>query len=226
MYIVVFFSIYILYMGQLITVRTCVEKIAEDTNNIAEAAEKHTLLIVKKDILLSSRRDIPTFLFIFPNVFKFAMVKFRVHRVLSVIFFCIANVAVAVNVCYLDFASGILRFLIVNLFYYLIHYILIKLLVHREFNWSFRSIQPLIYFIATISFGLVSNQYFKIDLTEWRKSAAYSREGNSDCTLWDFYDEHDIWHMLSSVAIFFLYMTLLTLDDGVQDVSKERLMLI
>jgi len=126
----------------------------------------------------------------------------------------------------LDFATALLDLSMINLFYYLLRYIIIKLLVHREFRCSFRSLLPLIYFFLTIVLVVVSYLYFKIELTEWRKSPAYSREGNVDCSFLKFYDEHDIWHMLSAVATFFLFMTLLTLDDGVQHMSDEDLMLI
>lgn len=155
------------------------------------------------------------------------MFEIRWHRIISVIFFWLINIAVALQIWFLDFATGILRFLIINLIYYLLHYIIIKLFVYREFNFrSFRSIQPLLYFIATIILGVISYSYFKIDLTEWRKSAAGSRAGNGECIFMDFYDEHDIWHMMSSLAILCLYMTLLTLDDGVQDLDRDELMVM
>ncbi|KAG4076386.1 hypothetical protein HA402_005829 [Bradysia odoriphaga] len=124
-----------------------------------------------------------------------------------------------------DFATLLLHYLIANLSYYLLHYVLVKF-VHREFAVNCRSLQPLLYLVLTCVVSVVSMFYFKVDLTEWRKSAAYSREGNGECILWNFYDEHDIWHMYSAVAIFFLYMTLLTMDDGVQNIRQDQLKLI
>lgn len=35
-----------------------------------------------------------------------------------------------------------------------------------------------------------------------QKTASESREGNRDCILF-FYDEHDLWHVLSAFALFF-----------------------
>ncbi len=35
---------------------------------------------------------------------------------------------------------------------------------------------------------------------------AQSREGNQSCVLFSFYDDHDVWHFLSSMALFFSFM--------------------
>ncbi|XP_070548975.1 SID1 transmembrane family member 1-like [Ptychodera flava] len=50
-----------------------------------------------------------------------------------------------------------------------------------------------------------------------KKTPAESREGNRDCLLFDFYDDHDVWHMLSACGLFFTFMILLTLDDDIDD---------
>lgn len=196
---IVFFSIYTLYVGYPIG----------------------------SNIIFSSRKDIPRFLLIFPNIRRWRMFKFRLHRLVSVIFFCGVNLLITKQIWdSVDFATLLVDFLIGNLIYYLLHYVIIKLFVHREFTLSCRSIQTLVYLVLCIGVSCVSWFYFKIDLTEWRKSAAYSREGNGKCMLWNFYDEHDVWHMLSAVAILFLYMTLLTMDDGVQGILQSELKLI
>ncbi|GAV00954.1 hypothetical protein RvY_11734 [Ramazzottius varieornatus] len=49
----------------------------------------------------------------------------------------------------------------------------------------------------------------------WSVSPAKSREGNEDCLphTSNFYDKHDMWHMLSAFALYFTFMTQMTLDD-------------
>lgn len=210
LYFIAFFSAYTLCVGYRITV----------SYRFTESSW------VKIEVIMSSMKTIPHCLIIFPNFLKWKMFKLRWHRLVSVIVFWAVNLYLTLNIWVLDFATLLLYFLIANLVYYLFHYILIKLLLHREFSLKCRSMQPLVYFVLTICVSCVAFLYFQIDLTEWRKSAAFSREGNNKCTLWNFYDEHDIWHMCSAVAILFLYMTLLTMDDGVQDIDQDELRLI
>eukprot|EP00050_Salpingoeca_kvevrii_P001186 m.164658 g.164658 ORF g.164658 m.164658 type:complete len:75 (+) comp10315_c0_seq2:2359-2583(+) len=50
--------------------------------------------------------------------------------------------------------------------------------------------------------------------------AVVSREGNRNCIWMDFYDAHDIWHILSAGGLFFSSVFLLTLDDNL--LSKKR----
>lgn len=37
-------------------------------------------------------------------------------------------------------------------------------------------------------------------------SPAESREGNKDCRILNFYDDHDLWHFLSATAMFFSFI--------------------
>ena len=50
-------------------------------------------------------------------------------------------------------------------------------------------------------------------------SPAHSRNMNLDCEF-SIYDTHDIWHFLSAGFLFFSYLFLLVLEDGIA--HKER----
>lgn len=65
-------------------------------------------------------------------------------------------------------------------------------------NWH-----RVLFMIATFIFWVFAMYFFKIKSTT-RKVAApsFSRTLNEKCVLWDFFDYHDIWHMLSSFALF------------------------
>uniref|UniRef100_A0A8C3UQQ0 SID1 transmembrane family member 2 n=1 Tax=Catharus ustulatus TaxID=91951 RepID=A0A8C3UQQ0_CATUS len=58
---------------------------------------------------------------------------------------------------------------------------------------------------------------------QWRKTPAESREHNRDCILLDFFDDHDIWHFLSSIAMFGSFLVLLTLDDDLDCVQRDKI---
>ena len=65
-------------------------------------------------------------------------------------------------------------------------------------NWH-----RVLYMVTTFVFWVFAMYFFKVKSTT-RKVAApsFSRTLNHDCILWDFFDYHDIWHMLSSFALF------------------------
>jgi len=62
-------------------------------------------------------------------------------------------------------------------------------------------------------------------LTEWSASPAKSRELNKECNFgyYRLYDEHDVWHFLSAIGLYFAGLFLLTMDDGL--VTRRRIMI-
>lgn len=65
-------------------------------------------------------------------------------------------------------------------------------------NWH-----RVLFMIGTFLFWVFALYFFKIKSTTRKVEApSYSRTKNEECVLWDFFDYHDIWHMLSSFALF------------------------
>lgn len=60
--------------------------------------------------------------------------------------------------------------------------------------------------------------YFLLQLT-----AAESRQKNGDCSLMNFYDSHDIWHLLSAAAMFLTFVFLLNLDDDLATTPQDQI---
>lgn len=81
----------------------------------------------------------------------------------------------------------------------------IKQLCHpkRIFETLLHNWHRVLFMIVTFIFWVFAMYFFKIKSTT-RKVAApsFSRTKNAECVLWDFFDYHDIWHMLSSFALF------------------------
>ena len=106
-----------------------------------------------------------------------------------------------------------------NMFIYTFYYASMKI-YHKEKI----TIPPIIYGFFALCFG-VSGMVFFLNppYNSDGNTPAQSRNENKDCTILDFYDFHDIWHFLSSAGIFFCYMLLLTLDEGLEDVETQSI---
>ncbi|TNN01347.1 hypothetical protein fugu_010729 [Takifugu bimaculatus] len=61
---------------------------------------------------------------------------------------------------------------------------------------------PLVCILFTAVVWGFALYFFFQGLSTWQKTPAESREHNRDCILLSFFDDHDIWHFLSSIAMF------------------------
>jgi len=118
-----------------------------------------------------------------------------------------------------DFASYLLAIIIVNLLMYFAFYIIMKLRSREKIL----PIPLLFTILAGVCWGCAF-YFFFAKLTSWQLTPAQSREGNKDCTLFNFFDDHDIWHFLSSMALFFSFMILLTLDDDLIHTPRDKIL--
>ncbi|XP_075053528.1 SID1 transmembrane family member 1 isoform X2 [Mixophyes fleayi] len=117
-----------------------------------------------------------------------------------------------------DFASYLLGIFICNLLLYLAFYIIMKLR-------SSEKIQPLPLFCIVVTAGVwaAALYFFFQTLSSWEETPAQSREKNRECIVMHFFDDHDIWHFLSATAMFFSFLVLLTLDDDLDDVRRDKI---
>ncbi|XP_064896239.1 SID1 transmembrane family member 2 isoform X2 [Columba livia] len=117
-----------------------------------------------------------------------------------------------------DFASYLLAIGICNLLLYFAFYIIMKLRSGERIQ-----LIPLLCIISTsVVWGFALFFFFQ-GLSTWQKTPAESREHNRDCILLDFFDDHDIWHFLSSIAMFGSFLVLLTLDDDLDCVQRDKI---
>ncbi|XP_040836404.1 SID1 transmembrane family member 1 isoform X5 [Ochotona curzoniae] len=117
-----------------------------------------------------------------------------------------------------DFASYMLGIFICNLLLYLAFYIIMKL------RSSERVLPlPLFCIVATAVVWAAALYFFFQNLSSWEGTPAESREKNRECVLLDFFDDHDIWHFLSATALFFSFLVLLTLDDDLDVVRRDKI---
>ncbi|XP_009991725.1 PREDICTED: SID1 transmembrane family member 1 [Chaetura pelagica] len=117
-----------------------------------------------------------------------------------------------------DFASYILGIFICNLLLYLAFYIIMKLRSSEKLLPI-----PLFCIMATAVVWAAALYFFFQTLSSWEETPAESREKNRPCILMDFFDDHDVWHFLSAAALFFSFLVLLTLDDDLDTVRRDKI---
>ncbi|XP_061449121.1 SID1 transmembrane family member 2 isoform X2 [Rhineura floridana] len=117
-----------------------------------------------------------------------------------------------------DFASYLLAIGICNLLLYFAFYIIMKLRSGERLK-----LIPLLCIVCTsVVWGFALFFFFQ-GLSTWQKTPAESREHNRDCILLNFFDDHDVWHFLSSIAMFGSFLVLLTLDDDLDCVQRDKI---
>lgn len=107
-----------------------------------------------------------------------------------------------------DFATYVLAVLLVWFCMYLLYYIVMKLA-----NGERISKATLTFAALTAVAWAISLWLFLAGLTNWQMSPAESRDGNRACFLLDFYDQHDAWHMMSALSVFFSFLVFLTIGE-------------
>lgn len=106
-------------------------------------------------------------------------------------------------------ATYLLGVFIGNLIFYTAYYVAMKI-IHRE---KF-TIKPIGYAIAAVSCWVPALYYFNLTQYSSEVTPAESRNINQECLVGGMSDSHDIWHMMSAAGMFFTFMMIQTLDDG------------
>ena len=117
-----------------------------------------------------------------------------------------------------SFPNHLLFVFLGNLAIYLIYYILMKI-IHRE---EFTRYSIVYLFSATFFWGS-SLYFFYQEVKSYEVPPSISRMRNRPCILLQTFDVHDIWHILSSFSLFFSFLTLLTLDDGIRKKPRKQI---
>ena len=117
-----------------------------------------------------------------------------------------------------SFPNHLLFVFLGNLAIYLMYYILMKI-IHREHFTRF----AIVFLLSAIFFWSSSLYFFYQEVKSYEVQPAISRMRNRPCLLLNTYDVHDIWHLLSSFSLFFSFLTLFTLDDGIRKKRRKEL---
>ena len=118
-----------------------------------------------------------------------------------------------------DLPEIFLMIFLSNFFLYLGFYVVMKLRAKEMLTppcWTF--------FVLTIVCAAPAVYFFVNRVKETNISAADSKMENEECLAGlNFFDNHDLWHFLSSLGLFFALMFLLTLDDDISDWDQSHI---
>ncbi|GIY38599.1 SID1 transmembrane family member 1 [Caerostris darwini] len=117
-----------------------------------------------------------------------------------------------------NFGAFLLAVFIANLLMYLIYYSIMKIKYKERIRWI-----PYMYMILSFICWGAALHFFLAKNTSWQITPAESRERNKPCIISNFFDHHDVWHFLSSCALFFSFMVLFTLDDDLENTPRSKI---
>ncbi|EDV23206.1 uncharacterized protein TRIADDRAFT_27559, partial [Trichoplax adhaerens] len=118
-----------------------------------------------------------------------------------------------------DFGTFFLAIFISNLAAYLLYYTIKKVrILNEKILWM-----PLILMLITGALWVSAIYFFFHPVSCWQCSPANSREYNKPCIFLNFFDEHDVWHLLSAGALYTSLLLLLTLDDDLISVPRDKI---
>ena len=150
---------------------------------------------------------------------------FLINAVLVLVFFMKAQADDEVY----GLSTPILLLCGVNVFLYLSQYLFKKMFeICRAEDGTgtscfVRMCLLLLFLILFLSFGVVAGYFYSNKHQSRNLSPAESRNKNELCNFGDFYDNHDIWHFLSSTALFLAFLFLLTIDDDLFDTRRKEI---
>ncbi|XP_063374990.1 uncharacterized protein LOC134662645 [Cydia amplana] len=114
-----------------------------------------------------------------------------------------------------DFASHLLNVLLANTLLYMLFYLTMKLMHGERPRWY-----AWCYLGGAVAAWVPALYLFMSGSTDWSAAPAQSRHKNHECMIMDFYDSHDLWHMLSAAALYLSFAAMLTWDDGLSAVRR------
>lgn len=105
------------------------------------------------------------------------------------------------------FTNWVLCLFIINLIIYTLYYIIQKV-NHNEHIYLYKWIMLLL----SIVFFITAIVFFEIPVSNKELTHEESDNLNKECVLFDYWDYHDIWHILSATAIFIFINLIYYLD--------------
>ena len=105
-----------------------------------------------------------------------------------------------------------------NLFFYATHYIAMKIYHKERVTWH-----PIVFGVLALASAVPALIFFGMKQYKSDLTPAQSRNLNDECYIPGLMDNHDIWHMLSASGLYFTFNMILTLDNGLYNVPRDKI---
>jgi len=165
------------------------------------------------------------------------------RRLLFVVIFCLINFGHAAYIIWeklqgpnKNVTHVVLRILVLNLILYLMYYLARKKCCYTTESQFLQRQKVTIckceisllsagtfFTVLTLLLGLVAIICYANRSANRNLSPAQSRNLNEECSFLGFYDYHDMWHFLGAAGIFFAFLSLMTLDDDILYVPRDKI---
>jgi hypothetical protein len=116
------------------------------------------------------------------------------------------------------FTLWLLSILIMNLGVYFVYYIIQKIRHGETVRWYVWV--GILVMNVSLTFALI---FFLNSVSNKSLTPEASAKLNKPCALFDYWDYHDIWHILSAVGLFSAMMIFYHLDDDLNDVERNQI---
>ena len=116
-----------------------------------------------------------------------------------------------------------------NLGVYLSKYLFLKILEMKNCHGGKKILRSIkfnilfVFFLLFLLFGLAAGYFYSKKLQSRDLTPPESRNRNQPCSVADFFDNHDMWHFLSSTSLFLAFIFLLTIDDNMFKTKRSEI---
>ena len=117
-----------------------------------------------------------------------------------------------------EFSQYLLVYVVSVFAIVLLFYIIRKIQCGERIHWY-----VILHGVVSIVLAVLALKQLKHRIYNKRALPYTSRELNEDCVLFGLFDAHDIWHFLSTFAVYFGAMMILTIDDDLIMELRSRI---
>jgi len=118
----------------------------------------------------------------------------------------------------IDFTDWLLALFVINMLIYFMYYIVCKIYYREPIKWY-------VMVLLFIDFAIIvaSLLFFSKSVSNKSLSHHDSNLLNKPCVLFNYFDYHDIWHMLSAIGLFMFMIVVYIIDHGLDDIPRNEI---